>query len=150
MRWVKRTGWILGGAIVALLLVAQLVPYGRDHTNPPVRREPAWNSPATRALAVRVCFDCHSNETHWPWYANVAPMSWIVQRDVEAARSIVNYSEMNIPQDLASYSGLSVRSGGMPPTKYTVAHPEARLTEAEIEELARGLDITLKVDHARR
>jgi hypothetical protein len=131
---------VLGG----LFGLMQLVPYGRTHSNPPVIQEPAWDSPRTRELAVRACFDCHSNETRWPAYANIAPMSWVVQRDVEAARSVINFSEWHAPSDLASYSGLSVRTGGMPPTKYRLAHPEADLSEAETAELARGLDATLK------
>jgi hypothetical protein len=57
--------WILMGAVL-LLLTIQGVPYGRRHTNPPVRVEPRWDSPGTRALTVRACFDCHSNETVWP------------------------------------------------------------------------------------
>jgi hypothetical protein len=71
MPGLKRLAWGVIGGLVLGLLAIQLVPYGRDHTNPPVRREPAWDSPTTRALAVRACFDCHSNETHWPWYTHV-------------------------------------------------------------------------------
>ena len=71
-------------AAVGLLLVAiQFAPYGRAHTNPPVRREPSWDTPANRELARRACFDCHSNETAWPWYTSVAPVSWLAQRDVD-------------------------------------------------------------------
>ncbi len=143
MRWRKKLGWV-GGMLIALFLLLQAVPYGRAHENPGVVREPPWDSPRTRELAVRACFDCHSNETRWPYYASIAPFSWVVQRDVEAAREVVNFSEWNYPFPLASYSGLSVRSGGMPPTKYRLAHPEADLTAAEIEALARGLDATLK------
>lgn len=57
---------MVGGVVVGLLVLfglLQLVPVGRQRTNPPVRREPAWDSPQTRALAVRACYDCHSNET---------------------------------------------------------------------------------------
>jgi hypothetical protein len=57
--------------------------YGRDHSNPPVRIEPRWDRARTRELAVRACFDCHSNQTRWPWYSHVAPISWLVQHDVE-------------------------------------------------------------------
>ena len=75
----KRTILITVGVIIlgvlCLGLVIQLLPYGRDHTNPPVVAEPLWDSPQTRALAKRACFDCHSNETIWPWYTNVAPVS---------------------------------------------------------------------------
>jgi mono/diheme cytochrome c family protein len=130
--------------IVGLFALIQLVPYGRTHSNPPTVKEPAWDSPRTRALAVRACFDCHSNQTHWPAYANVAPFSWIVQNDVEGARSVVNFSEWNLTYELASYSGSSTREGNMPPVKYRMAHPEADLTRQETLELASGLDATLK------
>jgi hypothetical protein len=143
MRFLKGFLWTLA-VFVGLFGLMQLVPYGRTHSNPRVRQEPQWDSDRTRDLAKRACFDCHSNETRWPWYANVAPMSWVVQRDVDAAREVVNFSEFNRPQDLAPYSALSVRSGGMPPTKYRVAHPEADLTPEETEALAKGLDATLK------
>jgi hypothetical protein len=131
-------------SLVGLFALMQLVPYGRTHANPPIIKEPAWDSPHTRELAVRACFDCHSNATRWPWYADVAPFSWVVQHDVDAAREVINFSEWNLPFDLASYSSLSVRTGGMPPTKYRLAHPEADLTEQETLDLARGLDATLK------
>lgn len=68
--------------IVAGVVLIQLVPYGRNHTNPQVQNEPNWDSPQTRELASTACFDCHSNETDWSrWYANVAPASWLVQRE---------------------------------------------------------------------
>ncbi len=91
---------LLGGAGCLVLAAAgfgllQLVPYGRNHTNPPVAAEPAWASAQTRALAVRACFDCHSNETTWPWYSNVAPVSWLIQRDVDEGRRRLNFSEWN-------------------------------------------------------
>jgi len=145
LRFLKGFGIGLG-VLVLLFGLIQLIPYGRTHSNPPVVEEPKWDSPRTRELAVRACFDCHSNETRWPYYANIAPFSWVVQRDVDAARETVNFSEMHAPQPLASYSGLSVRTHGMPPTKYRLAHPEADFTDAEIEELAKGLDATLKID----
>src|SRR5690242_7574225 len=77
--------------MVGIIAVMQLVPYGRTHANPAIIQEPRWDSPRTRELAVRACFNCHSNETRWPWYANFAPASWMVQFDVEAARSIINF-----------------------------------------------------------
>ncbi len=78
---------------MGLFLLIQAVPYGRNHANSPNRTEPTWDSPTTRQLAVRACYDCHSNETIWPWYSNVAPVSWLVQRDVEEGRDEVNFSE---------------------------------------------------------
>ncbi|MFZ0624897.1 MAG: heme-binding domain-containing protein, partial [Acidimicrobiia bacterium] len=70
--------WVAIG-VVALALGIQLIPYGHDHQNPPVTTEPAWDSQQTLDLAKRACFDCHSNETKWAWYTNIAPMSWLIQ-----------------------------------------------------------------------
>jgi hypothetical protein len=129
--------------IVGIFALMQLVPYGRTHSNPPVIKEPAWISPRIRELTVRACFDCHSNETRWPWYANVAPFSWVVEFDIEVARSVVNFSEWNRTYPLAPYSGQSIVTGNMPTLKYRLAHPEANLTPEETRELARGLDAML-------
>jgi hypothetical protein len=130
------------GIAAVLFGCMQLVPYGRTHSNPEHRIEPTWNSPRTRELAKRACFDCHSNETTWPWYSDIAPMSWMVQNDVDKAREIVNFSEFHRPQPLAPYSVTSVITGSMPPFKYRQAHPEANLTEAERRELIDGLEAT--------
>lgn len=138
MSWVK---WglavLLGG-----FLVIQVVPYGRDHDNPPVVAEPSWDSAQTRELAARACFDCHSNETVWPWYSNVAPVSWLVQRDVDEGREELNYSEWNRPQE-GDESAETVIEGSMPPRSYLLTHADARLTDAELAELVDGLVATL-------
>lgn len=128
---------------VALGVAIQAVPYGRAHTNPPVLEEPKWDTAQTRALAARVCFDCHSNETVWPWYSNVAPISWLVQRDVDSGRRVLNFSEWNRPQKEARESPKTVREGEMPPWIYTVRSPAARLSGVEQEALTRGLAATL-------
>jgi len=129
--------------MVSLFAVLQLIPYGRAHTNPPVVAEPEWDSPRTRELAVRACFDCHSNETKWPWYAHVAPLSWAMQRDVVAGRDVLNFSEWTRPQDLASQAGSSVIRRDMPPRTYLALHDHAKLTHDEKVELARGLHATI-------
>lgn len=126
-----------------LLLLIQLVPYGRDHTNPPVVREPNWDRPLTRELAVRACFDCHSNQTHWPWYSHVAPASWLLQHDVDEGREVVNFSEWQRTYEEASESAETIREGTMPPWYYVVLHPRARLSAEEKNELIRGLNATL-------
>jgi hypothetical protein len=136
--------------IVGIFVLIQAIPYGRTHSNPRTIKEPPWDSPRTRELAVRACFDCHSNQTKWPWYANVAPFSWAVQYDVDGARSVVNFSEWNRHYDLASYSGQRTLGGNMPPYKYMMAHPEANLTAQERTELARGLDATLGPPQTQR
>ncbi len=130
--------------VVALGLIIQLVPYGRQHTNPPPGPEPRWESGQTRELAVRACFDCHSNQTRWPWYASVAPMSWLLAHDVGKGRHDLNYSEWDRAQRDARKQAKIVRSHDMPPWYYTIMHAEARLTDTERETLARGLDATLQ------
>lgn len=138
MRWVK---WGLFG-VLGLLVLIQLVPYGRDHQNPDVVAEPSWDSPQTRDLAVRACFDCHSNETTWPWYSNIAPLSWLIQRDVDEGREHLNFSEWNRRQR-SGESAETVREGEMPPPYYTVTHPNARLSDSEMQALAQGLTASL-------
>jgi len=138
-RWLKR---ILIG-LMGLLLVIQLVPYGRSHDNPPVSAEPHWDSPVTRDLAVRACFDCHSNETVWPWYTNIAPVSWLVQRDVEEGRDKLNFSQWGSGEQEVDELAEVIREGEMPPVYYGWPHPSARLTDAETQQLIRGLEATV-------
>ena len=129
--------------VLVLGVVIQVVPYGRRHTNPPVLAEPNWDTAQTRMLATRACFDCHSNETTWAWYSNVAPISWLVQRDVDEGRRELNFSEWNRPQKEAHDASKTVRKGKMPPWVYTIRGASARLSASEKEALARGLDATL-------
>lgn len=141
MRLIKRilTGFAV---IVGLFVLMQIIPYGRDHTNPPVIKEPVWDQPSTRELAVRACFDCHSNETKWPWYADVAPFSWVVQRHVNTGRSVLNFSEWNRSWMLAEQSASQILRHEMPPRTYRLLHDHAQLTEAERVQLAKGLSLT--------
>jgi hypothetical protein len=134
MRWKK---WLIG--IVIVVVAIQFVPYGHTHTNPPVVAEPQWNSPQTRALFHRACFDCHSNETVWPWYSHVAPVSWLVTRDVNDGRRHVNFSEWNRPQRDARNVQREVTGGDMPLWFYLPMHPTARLTPAEKQQLLSGV-----------
>ncbi|HEU4727742.1 MAG TPA: heme-binding domain-containing protein [Kofleriaceae bacterium] len=143
-RW-KATLRILPLSVVGLLVLAQLFPYGRDHRNPPVAAEPSWDQPSTRALAARACFDCHSNETRWPWYSHLAPMSWLVQNHVDEGRETLNFSQWNRAYKEAHEASETVLEGSMPPSSYVLLHPDARLQPAERSELARGLDATLGV-----
>lgn len=137
---------ILAGAAIALAAI-QLVPYGRDHSNPPVSGEPKWDSPRTVELFDRACKNCHSNETVWPWYASVAPASWLAQLDVSLGRSKFNVSEWGRSgENEGDEAAAEVRKGKMPPFFYLPAHPEAKLTAAEQEELAKGLAATFGED----
>lgn len=139
LKAVLRWGGIVLGVLVFLFAVIQAVPYGRDHSNPAVSQEPAWDSPATRALAADACFDCHSNLTHWPWYSNVAPLSWLVQRDVDRGRKRLNFSEWDRPQPGSGAAAEKVADKKMPLSHYTWLHPNARLSSAERQALIQGL-----------
>ena len=134
---------LIVGGLVALVVVGflaiQLVPYGKDHTNPPVVAEPKWDSPKTRELAKRACFDCHSNEVVYPWYSNVAPVSWLVQFDVERGRKELNFSNMRNQRKL-SEAAEQIQSGKMPENKYVIMHPEAKLTADEKKQLINSFN----------
>ena len=138
-RWLFRVGVGLLGTLLAI----QLVPYGRDHTNPPVRSEPPWDLPTTRALAKQACFDCHSNETEWPAYASIAPASWLVQRDVDEGRAVLNFSEWQRPQEEATKASEELMEGEMPPKAYLLMHAHAHLSTADRDRLAQGLAKTM-------
>jgi len=130
---------------IAAFVVIQLVPYGRDHTNPPVQKEPDWDSQRTREIFFRVCRNCHSNETEWPWYSNIAPASWLVQYDVDEAREHFNVSEWGRKRNKGDEAADEVREDEMPPWYYRPLHPEARMTPAERQDFLAGLVRTFGV-----
>lgn len=139
---------IIGLLIVAglcLALAIQLIPYGRNHTNPPVVSEPNWDSPATREIAVRACFDCHSNETTWPWYSNVAPISWMVYHDVQEGREKLNFSQWGQGKQEVKEIVESVQEGKMPMPVFLITHPAARLSAADKQTLIQGFQKTFGV-----
>jgi len=135
----KKSVKILTGAVL-LAVAVQFVPYGRDHANPPVVKEPRWDSPRTKALFDRACADCHSNRTRWPAYASVAPVSWLVTHDVNEGREHFNVSLWGVQKkNKGDEAAKELKEGEMPPAIYTVMHPEARLSDAEKKALIEGL-----------
>ena len=120
------------GIVLVALVGIQFVPVER--TNPPVRND--LGAPAEVDAILRgACYDCHSNETRWPWYARVAPMSWFLSNHVEDGRREMNFSEWPVVDFEA------VQEGEMPLRSYKLLHPEARLTPEQVEILvgwARG------------
>jgi hypothetical protein len=128
------------GALI-LFGVVQLVPYGWSHPNPPVTRSPGWADATTEGLARAACYDCHSNETEWPVYSYVAPMSWLVRRDVEQGREELNLSELD--QDGGHElddAAETIAEGSMPPRQYLLLHPDARLSVEEEQQLMAAFD----------
>jgi hypothetical protein len=139
---------IVAVAIISLgfFVVVQPIHVLRD--NPPVQSTVQWDSPQTEQLWNRTCANCHSNTTTWPWYSYIAPSSWLTTLHVHDARQAFNMSELDkvpafIKRQFPNNAGERIRMGTMPPPDYLILHPEARLSEAEKQQLIDGLEKTL-------
>jgi hypothetical protein len=138
----KKIGYVVLGALVLFGLI-QLVPFGKTYTNPPVVSEPNWSSPEARQLVKTACFQCHSNETTWPWYSHIAPASWLIAFDVQGGRSKFNFSDWNNnPGELDEMVG-AINEGEMPPIQFTLFHPEARFTDQQKQDLIAALQSSI-------
>jgi hypothetical protein len=126
--------------LAALLVAMQLVPYGWHHSNPPVVQDAPWPDAASEAIARESCYACHSNETDWPFYSYVAPMSWLVRHDVDRGRDELNFSRWDRDADEADDAIEMVRKGAMPPSQYTLIHRGAKLTDDEAAVLVAALE----------
>lgn len=134
---------VLSIAAVITAAAIQFIPYGKDHTNPPVVSSPQWDSPRTKELFARACADCHSNETKYPWYSNIAPVSWLIVHDIEEGREKFNVSMLGVQKkNKVKDAADEVKEGEMPIPPYLIAHPEARLSDTEKKELISGLEKT--------
>ena len=138
----KSVRWLFVIA-VALFLIAQLIRPAR--TNPVIDQSLALESqiqldPNIRTILERSCYDCHSNRTRWPWYSNVAPVSWFVIGHVNDGRRDLNFSEWGKydkrrqNQRLDQMCGLTKR-GEMPLSSYTPLHPGSKLTSEDVSVL---------------
>ena len=136
----RRTLLHVGGALLAVFVAMQLIPYGWTHSNPPVSADAPWPSAEAEAIARESCYSCHSNETDWPAYSYVAPASWLVRRDVDEGRSKLNFSTWGQGDDDADEAAEEVEEGAMPPSKYTLMHPGAKLTDEEARILVDALE----------
>jgi hypothetical protein len=133
-KWVKRVFFLAVGTLV----VMQAVRPARTNPSSDARKDiqaVLAVTPETSALFSRACNDCHSNSTIWPWYSNVAPISWLLVRDVKEGRSELNFSQWG-GYDRQKQAKLlekiceEVKEGDMPPVTYTLAHSQARLSDA--------------------
>lgn len=146
MRFLKKNlKWILS-VLIALFALLQLTTPA--HVNPPVRNDfiAAMSPPENIAAMFRAaCYDCHSDETRWPWYSHIAPISWQIAQDVNDGRKHIDLSEWPINDpDLAlkklEHMSDEIDDGDMPLAKYTLIHKDARLTSAQRNDLTRWLD----------
>jgi len=129
--------------IVSLFFIIQFIPYGKNHLNPKVVSEPKWDSPQTKDIFMRSCGDCHSNETKYPWYSNVAPISWAMARHIEEGREHFNVSMWGKQKKNHGDEAVEeIEDGEMPLKSYLLGHPEARLSDADKELLIDGLKKT--------
>jgi len=134
--------WRIAIGIGVVGIAIQIIPYGHEHRNPPVTREPHWDSPETRTTFFRVCRDCHSNETIWPWYSHIAPVSWLTTSDVDEGREHLNVSDWDRADQDGDEAAKMVKEDDMPLWFYLPFHPEARLSSAEKKRFIRGLERT--------
>lgn len=131
----KKLLWFAAGAAG---LFAALQAFNPPRINPPVHADfqAALHPPAPVAASLRAaCYDCHSDETVWPLYARIAPISWLIAQDVEEGRRHLNFSDWpaettRVAKNLDRINEV-VDYREMPPRKYTLIHADARLTEAQ-------------------
>lgn len=137
---VKRILKYAAGVLAAALIVAQFIR--PELTNPPADPSASFEAVAkpphgTAAAIGRACRDCHSNQTTWPWYSRISPVSWLIAGDVNEGRAKLNFSQWNIysPEMTRIKLGAiceEVKKGEMPPLYYLPMHPDAKLTAAEV------------------
>lgn len=119
--------------LVAALAVSQAIRF--EKTNPPSRLDASLD-PAVKPLLKRACYNCHSNETVWPWYSSVAPVSWLVASDVKEAREHLNFSDWDtFSSEVRGHKRMDmaeeIEEGSMPPWYYSIMHRDSRLTAEE-------------------
>jgi hypothetical protein len=147
-KWIKRI--VVWGIVI--FAVIQVIRPAR--TNPPIDPTREINTrlsvdPAVSSIFDRSCNDCHSNRTVWPWYSNVAPVSWFVINHVNGGRRHMNLSNwaaippQRIPRILDGMCK-EVRSGGMPLNTYTPMHPQSKLSPADVDTICRWTGATLQ------
>ncbi len=136
MTTTERILWIVGGTLLCIFIVIQIFPIGwivpsMELKNPPVQHTIEWSSPEAIALMHQTCYVCHSNETRLPFYAQIAPISWVAAQNVNTARAALNFSEQNF-QEINAYRLIAyIGSDLMPPQSYRMMHAEANLTESQ-------------------
>jgi len=129
--------------LIILFGVIQFIPYGKEHTNPKVVAEPKWDSPKTKEIFMKACGDCHSNETKYPWYSSIAPISWAMAHHIEEGREHFNVSMWGHQKKNEGDEAIEeIEEGEMPLKSYLLAHPEARLSDVEKQLLIDGLKKT--------
>jgi hypothetical protein len=147
---------LIVGFIVLIALI-QFIP--TQHSNPPAADPVVFADPNAEAIARRACYDCHSNQTVWPWYAYIAPFSWYTINHVAEGRAQLNFSdvaatltqaragdedgEQTSTAELAEESAETINKNEMPPAYYTLIHTDALLSAADKATLIAGINQAL-------
>lgn len=144
-------GAALGISFIALqVFPIQILAHDLGRYDQPVTSRIEWSSADVERLVRQACYDCHSNETRYPFYASIAPISWLINSDVNQGRRELNFSTQPAdqidPEELAE----AVLEGEMPPAIYLPLHPEANLTADERQTLVRGFYASLSGRGERR
>lgn len=134
------------GILVIGFVILQIIPGSSinakfaDPGNPPVTNTIQWDSPQTEQLFRAACMDCHSNETKYPWYSTIAPVKWLVNKDINEGRRKLNISTgRRIEGDEMIEQ---IQRGKMPMSIYLPMHPDANLTAEQKKQLMDGIQAT--------
>lgn len=144
----RKVAALIAGVLVVGFILLQLVGLvvpSLARTNPPVTYQVKWDSPEIEQMMRKACYDCHSNETVWPWYSYIAPASWFIVNHVNEGRENLNFStgqgELEA-EDLIR----QIERDRMPPANYRSMHPEANLSESDKLTLIQGIRASLGGD----
>jgi hypothetical protein len=152
MSKLEQLAWIFGGLLLLVFIELQFLPIWRlvpsmNPNNPPVEYQIEWQGAEGAKLMHEVCYVCHSNETVYPIYMRIAPMSWVAAQHVNEGREALNFSEQ--PPQFISAGMLveHIESDEMPPALYRSVHPEANFTPEQKEALIATIYDTLGGQH---
>ena len=127
------------GAVLLAVCSVLVRPFGAikaQRSDKPLLLDSSFDPQVVRTIE-KSCQNCHSEKTEWPWYSYVAPLSWMIENDVQSARSHMNLSRWNgynpeQQQEILSKISVLVRNRAMPLPRYLMLHPESRLSDAEV------------------
>ena len=144
MNWKRITLYV----ILALIIIIQFIPAGWPETKTTHENDLLYNNQVPEPVATMLrtsCYDCHSYETKYPWYSHVAPVSWLVARDMREGLKELNFSEWESQSKMDKAKNLDdlideVKEGDMPMPIYTFIHRDAKLTDEQRQQLADWAD----------
>jgi len=148
MRLVKRIGVVL---LVLVFLIQFIRPAkNRGLVTGKTEIGRIYNIPLpVKGILQKACYDCHSNHTRYPWYAELQPVAWFLEKHIREGKRDLNFSEFGAYSDRRKVSKLKaiaaqIRDGEMPLRSYTWLHPEARLTGIEKSKIIQWIDAVIE------